>query len=76
MPSVSVTVREQLEALARVAGPGAVDLVNEVSDDAVATIVAGWPQRFDTARADALGFRCETTFDEIIEAYLEDDLHH
>ena len=74
MPSVSVTVGEQLEALARIAGPGAFDLVAEAADDAVATIVAGWPQRFDTARANALGFRCETSFDQIIEAYLEDDL--
>ena len=50
MPGVSVTVGEQIEALARVAGPDAVGLITEAPDPAVAAIVAGWPPRFDAAR--------------------------
>ncbi|MDH3682004.1 MAG: SDR family oxidoreductase [Acidimicrobiia bacterium] len=73
MPSLSVTVQEQIDALERVAGPAAVDLIEERPDPAVATIVSGWPERFATDRADALGFRCERTYDEIIACYLEDD---
>lgn len=73
MPSLSVTIGEQLEALARVAGPEALDHIVEQEDDAVATIIAGWPQRFSTERADALGFVCESSYDEIIETYLSDD---
>jgi len=74
MPGVSVTVGEQIEALGRVAGPDATALITEATDPAVAKIVAGWPSRFDTARATALGFAADATYDEIIRAYIEDDL--
>jgi len=75
MPSVSVTVAEQIEALARVAGPDAVDHIVERADPVVAAIIAGWPRRFATERADVLGFIGEATYDEIIRTYIEDDLH-
>ena len=74
MPGVSVTVGEQIEALGRVAGPDAAALITEVPDPAVAEIVAGWPPRFDTTRAASLGFKAEETYDDIIRAYIEDDL--
>lgn len=70
MPSVSVTVGEQLEALARVAGDDVLRLIRDRPDDAVATIVAGWPTEFSADRARALGFTSESTFDEIIAAHL------
>ena len=74
MPGVSVTVGEQIEALGRVGGPQVVALITEAPDPAVAAIVAGWPQRFDAARAASLGFAVEQSYDEIIRAYIEDDL--
>ena len=74
MPGVSVTVGDQIEALERVAGPDAAALITEAPDPAVAAIVAGWPQRFDTARATSLGFRADDSYDDIIRAYIEDDL--
>ncbi|MYA85019.1 MAG: SDR family oxidoreductase [Acidimicrobiaceae bacterium] len=74
MPGVSVTVGEQIEALGRVAGPDAMALITEAPDPAVAKIVAGWPSRFDTARTAALGFAADATYDDIIRAYIEDDL--
>ena len=74
MPSVSVTVGDQIESLRRIAGQAAVDLIETVEDEAVATIVAGWPRRFETPRAKALGFVCDADFDEIIQTYLADDV--
>ena len=74
MPGVSVTVGEQIEALGRVAGPDAVGLITEAADPAVAAIVAGWPQRFEAARAIDLGFEADQSYDDIIRAYIEDDL--
>ena len=74
MPGVSVTVGEQIEALTRVAGPDAAALITDVPDPTVAGIVAGWPPRFDTARATTLGFTADATYDAIIRAYIEDDL--
>ena len=74
MPGVSVTVGEQIEALERVAGPEVVGLITEAPDPVVAAIVAGWPQRFDAARAASLGFTVEQSYDDIIRTYIEDDL--
>ena len=37
-------------------------------------MVAGWPKDFDARRAAELGFRAETSFDEIVRAHVEDEL--
>jgi nucleoside-diphosphate-sugar epimerase len=74
MPGVSATVGEQIEALRAVAGDEAVALIRRAPDPAVAAIVAGWPRDFDTARAKALGFTAEQTFQQIIAVYLEDEM--
>ena len=73
MPGLCASVGEQIAALRRAAGEGAVKLIRRSPDPAIAAIVAGWPQRFDAARAEALGFTAEKSFDEIIRVYLEDD---
>ncbi|WP_419945704.1 D-erythronate dehydrogenase [Candidatus Poriferisodalis sp.] len=73
MPGASVTVGEQIEALVRVAGPATAALIVESPDPAIAQIVAGWPERFDTQRALELGFVPDESYDDIIRAYLEDD---
>ncbi|MDX6378615.1 MAG: D-erythronate 2-dehydrogenase [Gaiellaceae bacterium] len=74
MPSLSVTVAEQIAALQEVAGDAAVDLIRREPDPTIERIVAGWPRAFDTARADALGFRAEQSFREIIDVYIADEL--
>lgn len=74
MPGVTATVAEQIEALRAIAGDAAVALIRRAPDPAVANIVAGWPKDFDTARAIALGFTAEKTFQEIIEVYLEEEM--
>ncbi|MFD2184486.1 D-erythronate dehydrogenase [Rhodoplanes azumiensis] len=74
MPGVCCTVGEQIEALRRVAGDAAVARIKRAPDPLVERIVAGWPHRFDAARARALGFVAETTFDEIVRIHIEDDL--
>ena len=74
MPGLSVTVAEQIAGLREVAGDAAADLIRREPDETVARIVAGWPRAFDTARADALGFRCESRFTEIIDVYVADEL--
>ena len=73
LPGVSATVGEQIEALRRVAGDKAVGLIRREPDETVARIVAGWPRAFDPARARNLGFRAESDFSAIIQAYIEDD---
>ena len=74
MPGVSVTVAEQIEALRNVAGDEVVRLIRREPDEVVRRIVADWPRAFDTRRANALGFRAEASFEEIIRVYMEDEL--
>ena len=74
MPGVCCTVGEQIEALRRVAGDKVAARIRRAPDPLVQRIVAGWPSRFDPKRALALGFAAEATFDDIIRAYIEDEL--
>ena len=72
MPGLSATVAEEIEALRRVAGQKAVDLIRYEPDETIARIVASWPENFTAARARALGFQAETSFEQIIRAHLEE----
>ena len=74
MPGFSCTVAEQIEALRRVAGQSAVDLIKVAPNETIGRIVDGWPRNFQTDRALKLGFKAESSFDEIIQIYIEEDL--
>src|SRR5664279_1382140 len=74
MPGVCCTVAEQIESLARIAGPKVAARIRREPDDLVVRIVSGWSERFDAKRAAALGFKAEATFDDIIRAHIDDEL--
>jgi UDP-glucose 4-epimerase len=74
MPGLSALVSEEIEALRRIAGDKAVALIKHETDPVIERIVAGWPTQFDAKRASALGFRAETSFDEILQVHIEDEL--
>jgi len=74
MPGVSVTVAEQIAALAHVAGPGVVARIRREPDPAIERMVEGWPRAFEAKRARELGFTAEASFEEIIRAHVEDEL--
>ena len=74
LPGVNATVADEIAALERVAGPEAVARIRREPDATIATIVAGWPQAFDPARARELGFEAEPDMDTIIRAHIEDEL--
>lgn len=74
MPSVSVTVAEQIDALRRVAGERFVAKIRQEPDPTIMRMVEGWPRRFDARRAENLGFEAEKSFDEIIRIYIDDEL--
>jgi nucleoside-diphosphate-sugar epimerase len=74
MPGLSCTVGDEIAALIRVAGEGVAARIRREPDPVIEKIVAGWPQNFDARRAAALGFRAETSFDEIVRAHVEDEL--
>jgi nucleoside-diphosphate-sugar epimerase len=74
MPGVCCTVAEQIAALRRVAGDKVAGRIRRAPDALVARIVAGWPSRFDPVRALALGFKAESSFDDIIRVHIDDEL--
>ncbi len=74
MPGLSATVADQIAALRDHAGQDAVALIRHSPDAAIAKIVESWPRAFDTTCANDLGFVAETSFAQILQVYLEDDL--
>lgn len=74
MPGLSCTVGEQIAALERIAGKTVTARIRRAPDPVIEGIVAGWPRDFSPQRAPALGFKAETSFDEIIKVHIEDEL--
>jgi D-erythronate 2-dehydrogenase len=74
MPGISATVGEQIAALRKVAGDNAAKLIRREPDPSIQRIVEGWPRNFDARRAAALGFRADSSFEDIIRAHIEDEL--
>ncbi|MEZ6125531.1 MAG: SDR family oxidoreductase [Planctomycetaceae bacterium] len=74
MPGVSVTVGEQIASLRKIAGEEVVKLIRHEPDEAIIRMVAGWPQNFSPVRAQQLGFRADASFEEIIQAHIQDEL--
>lgn len=74
LPGVSCTVGEQIAALKRVAGEKYAARIRREPNETIMKIVAGWPRNFDPKRGIALGFKAETSFDDIIRVHIEDEL--
>ena len=70
LPALTVTVRDMVAALSRVAGPETAALVDWSPDPVIAEIVRGWPARVRSARAARLGLTADADFDSIIRAHL------
>jgi D-erythronate 2-dehydrogenase len=65
---------EAIAALRRVGGDQAANLVSVQPDPAVVKLVSTWAARFDTARANAMGFEADASFDDIIRSYIDENL--
>lgn len=73
LPGLATTVREMVAALERVAGSEVVRRIRWQPDPAIIRIVNSWPGNFETTRADAMGFKRDANFDDIVRAYIEDE---
>ena len=70
LPGITLTVREMIDAMGRVAGREAVDRVKFVPDARIQGIVQTWPVRFRTERALAMGFKADDDFESIVRDHL------
>lgn len=74
LPGIATTVREMVEALGRVAGADVVHRIRWEEDPSIMRIVNTWPGNFETTRGDAMGFKRDASFDDIVRAYIDDEL--
>lgn len=74
LPSCSVSIAEMIEGLRRAGGDDAVSRINWEPDALIQRIVDGWPERMEPESASRLGLRADRSIDEIIQAFIEDDL--
>lgn len=74
LPGLTVSVRAMMGALRDVAGDAVAERVRFEPDEFIEQIVYGWPTRFASDRSLEMGFRADQNVQEIIEAFIEDDL--
>ena len=70
LPGITLSVREMIDAMGRVAGPNCVGRVKFVPDARIQAIVKTWPVRFRTERALAMGFKPDDGFESVVRDYL------
>ena len=62
------------EALRRAGGEAAVKRIRWEPDPVIQKIVAGWPRGISSKRAERMGLEADRSVDEIVRAFIEDDL--
>ncbi len=74
VPGLETAIADIAAAVQSAGGDGAASLVDWVPDPAVQKIVDGWPASMTSARSQALGLWPDGSIDDIIRAFIEDDL--
>jgi nucleoside-diphosphate-sugar epimerase len=75
LPGFTLSVRDMLAALETVAGKSVAKRVRFEPDARIEKIVYGWPTRFRSARAQRLGFTPDKAMEDVIRAFIADDLN-
>ena len=73
LPGLSLSVGEMVSVLEKIAGPKATKLIRWEPDPVIQRIVDGWPGRGEAKRAQALGFKADRDFADIVRAHIEDE---
>lgn len=74
LPGLDVSIADLVAALGRAAGEEATRLIDWKNDPKIEKLVEGWPENFTSERAKALGFRSDSNVDEIVRAFIEDEM--
>ena len=74
LPGFSVAVGEMAAAVRRAGGVAAYARIRWEPDPQIQQIISGWPQALHAPRAEALGFTPDSSIDEVVEAFIDDDL--
>ena len=73
LPGITAPVSGMVEAMRRVAGDATAQRVVYKPDERIQKIVAGWPVKFRTPRALAMGFKPDVDLDSVVRAYIADE---
>jgi nucleoside-diphosphate-sugar epimerase len=73
LPGITVTVKEAVDALGRIAGAAVAARVRYRPDARIQAIVDTWPVRFRTPRAHAMGFVADADIAAVIRDYVDDE---
>ncbi|UYV38154.1 hypothetical protein N4R57_03420 [Rhodobacteraceae bacterium D3-12] len=74
MPGRTSTIAQMIAALTTVAGPDAAKHITWTSQPEIEKIVNGWRYDFRPEKALRLGLSADTSFEENIRTYIEDDM--
>ncbi len=74
LSGISITAKEMEAAMLRHAGNRKIGKVLWEPDAATQKIVDGWPRASKSVRAEKLGFTVDASIDEIVAAFIADDL--
>ncbi|KIV82665.1 hypothetical protein PV11_04759 [Exophiala sideris] len=69
VPGIGVSVQDMMDSLARVGGQDKLAYLREQEEPKLKTILYSWPVEFDNTKALSLGFKRDTSFDEIVRDY-------
>src|SRR5713101_9193090 len=74
LPGFSVAVGAMAAALRRAGGEAAFARIRWQPDPQIQAIVGSWPRALAAPRAEAMGFGRDRDIDEVVAAFIEDDL--
>ena len=74
LPGLTTTVGDMVAAMGRVAGTETMKRVEWKEDPVIMKLVRTWPGDFVTTRAEKMGFVHDANFDDVVKAYIEEEL--
>jgi nucleoside-diphosphate-sugar epimerase len=74
LAGLTLSVADMVEGLRRVAGDTVVGRIRWRRDPDIEKIICSWPARFASKRAESLGFKDDRDIDEIIRAFIDEEL--
>ena len=68
-PGMGVTVQDMMDSLARVGGQDKLALLDEEDDETLKKLLYSWATTFDNTKGLALGFKRDSSFDDIVRDF-------
>jgi D-erythronate 2-dehydrogenase len=75
LPAMTTNVGAMAEALKSIGGSKSHSLLQWDIDPVIERIVATWPTRVASPRANALGLHADTSFEDVVRAYISENPH-